>query len=74
MPVPMDKYTSLLIAKPEKMVFETKPVGEDRVQMTEKKWKDINGGETADVALNRRQLIQTRDVASDVVVWFGFLH
>jgi len=73
-PVPMDKYTSLLIAKPEKMVFEMKPVGEVRVQMTEKKWKDINGGETADVALNRRQLIQTRDVASGVVVWFAFLH
>ena len=70
----MDKYTSLLIAKPEKMVFEMKLVGEGRVQMIEKVWKDINGGETADVALNRRQLIQTRDVASDVVVWIGFLH
>ena len=30
-PVPMDKYTSLWIAKPEKMVFEMKPVGEDRI-------------------------------------------
>jgi hypothetical protein len=30
-PVPIYKYTSLLIAKPEKMVFEMKPVGEDRI-------------------------------------------
>ena len=50
----MDKYTSLLIAKPEKMVFEMKLVGEGRVQMIEKVWKDINGGETADVALNEK--------------------
>jgi hypothetical protein len=49
-PVPMDNYTSLWIAKPEKMVFEMKPVGEGRVQMIVKVWKDINGGETADVA------------------------
>jgi hypothetical protein len=54
MPVPMDKYTSFLIAKPEKMVFEMKPVGEGRVQMIEKVWKDINGGETADVAPNEK--------------------
>jgi hypothetical protein len=53
-PVPMDKYTSLLIAKLEKMVFEMKPVGEDRVQMIVKVWKDINGGETADVAPNEK--------------------
>lgn len=45
-PVPMDKYTSLLIAKPEKMAFEMKPVSQDRVQMIEKDWKDINGGKT----------------------------
>jgi hypothetical protein len=53
-PVPMDKYTSLLIAKPEKMVFEMKPVSQDRVQMIEKDWKDINGGKTIDegMALN----------------------
>jgi hypothetical protein len=62
-PVPMDKYTSLLIAKLEKMVFEMKPVGEDRVQMIEKAWKDINGGETAEVGL-----------PSEELVWFGFLH
>ena len=53
-PVPMDEYTSLLIAKLEKMVFEMKLVGEDRVQVIEKVWKDINGGETADVALNEK--------------------
>ena len=53
-PVPTDKYTSLLIAKPEKMVFEMKPVCQDRVQMIEKEWKDISGGETADVALNEK--------------------
>jgi hypothetical protein len=53
-PVPIDKYTNLLIAKPKKMVFEMKPVGEDRVQMIEKEWEDLNGGETADVAPNEK--------------------
>jgi len=42
-PVPADKYTSLLIAKPEKMAFEMKPVSQDRVQMIEKDWMRING-------------------------------
>ncbi len=55
-PVPTDKYTSLLIAKPEKMAFEMKPVNQDRVSMIEKEWKDINGGQTADegVAMNEK--------------------
>ena len=46
-PVPADKYTSLLIAKPEKMAFEMKPVSQDRIQMIEKDWMRINGEKSA---------------------------
>ena len=46
-PVPTDKYTSLLIAKPEKMAFEMKPVSQDRVLMIEKDWMRINGEKSA---------------------------
>jgi len=55
-PVSLDKYTSLLIAKPEKFVFEMKPVSEDRVDMIEKEWKAINGGNTQDqgTAMNEK--------------------
>jgi Cytochrome P450 len=55
-PVPADKYTSLLIAKPEKFVFEMKPVSQDRVSMIEKEWTEVNGGKTVDevVALNEK--------------------
>lgn len=47
-PVPTDKYTSLLIAKPEKMAFEMKPVSQERIQMIEKDWMRINGEKSAD--------------------------
>jgi Cytochrome P450 len=54
-PVPMDKYTSLLIAKPQKFVFEMKPTSESRVQIIEKEWKEINGGKTADVGSEMKE-------------------
>lgn len=47
-PVPADKYTSLLIAKPEKFVFEMKPVSQDRIAMIEKEWKEVNGAKAVD--------------------------
>jgi hypothetical protein len=47
-PVPTDKYTNLLISKPEKMAFEMKPVSQDKVQMIEKDWMRINDEESAD--------------------------
>jgi hypothetical protein len=55
-PVPTDKYTSLLIAKPEKFQFGMKPVSQDRVNMIKKDWMEINGGKTADevVAWNEK--------------------
>jgi hypothetical protein len=50
-PAPTDKYTSLLIAKPEKFQFEMRPVSQERVSMIEKEWREINGGKTADEAV-----------------------
>lgn len=47
-PVPTDKYTSLLIAKPEKMAFEMKPVSQEKAQMIEKGWMRTNGEKLAD--------------------------
>jgi hypothetical protein len=46
--VPFDKYTSLLIAKPEKFTFEMKIISEERRAMVEEGWKNVNGGRTED--------------------------
>jgi hypothetical protein len=43
-----DKYTSLLIAKPEKFEFEMKAVSQERLAMVESMWRGVNGGEVED--------------------------
>jgi len=40
-----DKYTSLLIAKPEKFEFEMKAVSQERLAMVERMWRCVNAGE-----------------------------
>jgi hypothetical protein len=39
-----DKYTSLLIAKPEEFEIEMKPVNRERLAMVESMWRGVNGG------------------------------
>jgi len=39
--VPLAKYTSLLIAKPEKFEFALTPVSEERLQMVVEDWNNI---------------------------------
>ena len=46
--VPSDKYTSLLIAKPERFTFEMKMISEERRAMVEEGWRNVNGGRTED--------------------------
>ncbi|CZS95870.1 related to cytochrome p450 [Rhynchosporium agropyri] len=52
--VPLAKYTSLLIAKPEKFEFECRVMGRNGMDgdttkgMLEKMWKDVNEGRTED--------------------------
>ena len=43
-----DKFTSLLIAKPEKLEFEMKAVSQERLAMVESMWKGVNGGVVED--------------------------
>ena len=43
-----DKYTSLLIAKPEKFEFEMKAVSQERLAMVESMWRGVNGGAVED--------------------------
>ena len=38
---PADRYTSLLIAKPEKFEFELKPRSDENNAMVEEAWKDL---------------------------------
>ena len=46
--VPLAKYTSLLIAKPEKFEFEMKAVSQERLAMVESMWRGVNGGAVED--------------------------
>lgn len=43
-----DKFTSLLIAKPEKFEFEMEAVSLERLAMVESMWKGVNGGAVED--------------------------
>jgi hypothetical protein len=43
-----DKFTSLLIAKPEKFEFEMKAVSQERLAMVKSMWKGVNGGAVED--------------------------
>ena len=38
---PADRYTSLLIAKPEKFEFELKPRSDENKAMVEEAWNDL---------------------------------
>jgi hypothetical protein len=59
--VPTQKYTSLLIAKPEKFLFDAKPVSEERLMAVKKGWEEINdgstGGKTGQDILNEKDLV-----------------
>ncbi len=47
--VSADKYTSLLIAKPEQFEFEMRSVKEGRQQEIEALWRTVNGGQVEDL-------------------------
>lgn len=53
---PLDNYTSLLIAKPERFEFDMKVRSPGRNAMIEKAWKTANGGRTDDVEVDMAQM------------------
>jgi hypothetical protein len=59
--VPADKYTSLLIAKPVEFQFELSPVSNERLQMVEKMWRDVNGGQVEDLTEEQREKLEGID-------------
>jgi hypothetical protein len=55
--VPLDKYTSLLIAKPKRFDFDLRPRTEEKKSMLNEGWKQINGGSTSNGDVNMQEKI-----------------
>jgi len=68
-----DKYTSLLIAKPEQFEFEMRSVKEGRQQEIGALWRSVNGGQVEDLVddLSVQDVsvpIRSENVEGDVLI------